>query len=127
MFFAFNENPYSWGGMKMQAHVDVMEALELTGGNNDTVEEMKLWLLKQKQTQQWNSPVATADAVYALLMKGVNPVSYTHLDVYKRQVFVLKFIWPRLAMRLKKNSKRQLCSFVMRPSVYTPVIVELTL
>ena len=72
MFFAFNENPYAWGGMKMQAHIDVMEALELIGGNNDTVEEMKLWLLKQKQTQQWNSPVATADAVYALLMKGVN-------------------------------------------------------
>ena len=72
MFFAFNETPYAWGGMKMQAHVDVMEALELIGGNNDTVEEMKLWLLKQKQTQQWNSPVATADAVYALLMKGVN-------------------------------------------------------
>ena len=46
----------------MQAHVDVMEALEQTGGNTDTVEEMKLWLLKQK------------------------PVSYTHLDVYKRQL-----------------------------------------
>ena len=72
MFFAFNENPYAWGGMKMQAHVDVMEALELIGGNTETVEEMKLWLLKQKQTQQWNSPVATADAVYALLMKGTN-------------------------------------------------------
>lgn len=72
MFFAFNENPYTWGGMQMQAHVDVMEALELTGDNNSTVEEMKLWLLKQKQTQQWNSPVATADAVYALLMKGAN-------------------------------------------------------
>ena len=72
MFFAFNENPYTWGGMKMQAHVEVMEALELVGGNSETVEEMKLWLLKQKQTQQWNSPVATADAVYALLMKGTN-------------------------------------------------------
>lgn len=72
MFFAFNANPYAWGGMQMQAHVDVMEALEVIGGNNDTVEEMKLWLLKQKQTQQWNSPVATADAVYALLMKGTN-------------------------------------------------------
>ena len=56
----------------MQAHVDVMEALEAIGGNSDTVEEMKLWLLKQKQTQQWNSPVATADAVFALLMKGAN-------------------------------------------------------
>ena len=72
MFFAFNENPYTWGGMQMQAHVNVMEALEAIGGNSDTVEEMKLWLLKQKQTQQWNSPVATADAVFALLMKGVN-------------------------------------------------------
>ena len=72
MFFAFNENPYTWGGMQMQAHVDVMEVLEQTGGNTDTVEEMKLWLLKQKQTQQWNSPVATADAVFALLMKGAN-------------------------------------------------------
>lgn len=58
MFFAFNENPYAWGGMKLQAHVDVMEALELIGGNGnrETVEEMKLWLLKQKQTQQWSSP-----------------------------------------------------------------------
>ena len=72
MFFAFNENPYTWGGMALQAHVDVMEALETIGGNRAAVEEMKLWLLKQKQTQQWNSPVATADAVYALLMKGVN-------------------------------------------------------
>lgn len=33
-------------------------------------EEMKLWLLKQKQTTSWNSPVATADAVYALLCQG---------------------------------------------------------
>lgn len=72
MFFAFHENPYTWGGMALQAQVDVMEALQLIGGNSETVEEMKLWLLKQKQTQQWDSPVATADAVYALLMKGVN-------------------------------------------------------
>lgn len=81
MFFAFNENPYTWGGMQLQAHVEVMEALELTrfggtekpaGSNKAIIEEMKLWLLKQKQTQQWNSPVATADAVYALLMTGTN-------------------------------------------------------
>ena len=40
---------------------------------------MKRWLLKQKQTQTWETPIATADAVYAFT------VSYTHLDVYKRQ------------------------------------------
>ena len=72
MFFAFNENPYSWGGLQIPAHVMVMEALELVSGDSSTVEEMKLWLLKQKQTQAWDSPVTTADAVYALLQGGTN-------------------------------------------------------
>ena len=70
MFFAFNENPYAWGNMQLNAHVSVMEALDAIGGYDETVEEMKLWLLKEKQTECWNSSVATADAVYALLMKG---------------------------------------------------------
>ena len=72
MSFAFNENPFDWGGMKIQTHVDVMEALELVGGNEAIVEEMKFWLLTQKQTQQWKSSVASVDAIYALLMKGMN-------------------------------------------------------
>ena len=59
MFFAFNENPYTWGGLQIPAHVTVMEALELVSGDSSTVEEMKLWLLKQKQTQAWDSPVTT--------------------------------------------------------------------
>ena len=72
MFFDFNDNPYTWSGMKLRAHVTVMEALSLVGGNDAIVEEMKLWLLKQKQTQQWRSPLASVDAIYALLMNGTN-------------------------------------------------------
>ncbi len=72
MFFAFNENPYSWSGLQIPAHVTVMEALELVSGDSSTVEEMKLWLLKQKQTQAWDSPVTTVNAVYALLQRGIN-------------------------------------------------------
>lgn len=72
MFFAFNENPYAWGGLQIPAHVMVMEALELVSGDAATVEEMKLWLLKQKQTQAWDSPVTTVNAVYALLQRGTN-------------------------------------------------------
>jgi hypothetical protein len=71
MHFAFNELPYTWREMKVPLHVAVMEALDLAG-DRQSVEEMKLWLLKQKQTQQWNSPIATADAVYALLQRGNN-------------------------------------------------------
>lgn len=70
--FAFHANPYSWGMMPIPAHVAVMEALNRAGGNDALVEEMKLWLLKQKQTTGWNTPVATADAIYALLCQGSN-------------------------------------------------------
>lgn len=75
MFFAFTESPYTWTGLRVPAHVTVMEALDLVGNNATTVEEMKLWLLKKKQTQKWSSPVATADAVYALLHRGTNLLS----------------------------------------------------
>lgn len=71
-YFAFHANPYAWGMLPIPAHVEVMEALLMAGGNEALVEEMKLWLLKQKQTVGWNSPVATADAVYALLCQGGN-------------------------------------------------------
>lgn len=70
--FAFYANPYSWGMLPIPAHVEVMEALRMAGGNDALVEEMKLWLLKQKQTTSWDSPVATADAIYALLCQGSN-------------------------------------------------------
>lgn len=68
--FAFYETPFLWGMQPVSVHVEVMEALRLAGGNDALIEEMKLWLLKQKQTTGWNSPVATADAVYALLCQG---------------------------------------------------------
>lgn len=71
-YFAFNEKPFRWGMQPIPVHVEVMEALRLAGGNDALVEEMKLWLLKQKQTTSWNSPVATADAVYALLCQGTD-------------------------------------------------------
>jgi hypothetical protein len=74
MFFASDEDPYSWAGLRVPAHVAVMEAFDIVGGHSDAVEEMKLWLLKEKQARQWNSPVATANAVYALLYRGADPV-----------------------------------------------------
>lgn len=69
-YFAFHEGTYAWGMMPVPTQVAAMEALRLAGGNDALVEEMKIWLLKQKQTTAWTSPVATADAVYALLCGG---------------------------------------------------------
>ena len=35
-------------------------------------DELQIWLLKQKQTQQWKTTKATADACYALLLGGAD-------------------------------------------------------
>ncbi|GAB3037391.1 alpha-2-macroglobulin family protein [Spirosoma pulveris] len=41
-----------------------------TLGPQIIVDEMKRWLLRQKQTQSWSSTKATTEAIYALLLRG---------------------------------------------------------
>jgi hypothetical protein len=53
----------------------MIEAFDEVGGDRDAVEECQIWLLKQKQTQNWRTTKATADAVYALLQRGANLLS----------------------------------------------------
>ncbi len=72
MFYASSVNPYSWFGNKMKIQTAILEAFDEVAKDSATVEEMKMWLLKQKQTQSWDSPIATVDAVYALLKRGSN-------------------------------------------------------
>lgn len=76
--FAFNDNPWAaWGMWPISVHVDAMEALWRTADDSDRdevnalLDEMKIWLLKQKQTTLWPQTVVTADALYALLCQGV--------------------------------------------------------
>ncbi|NDV65556.1 hypothetical protein D0T60_09915 [Bacteroides sp. 224] len=92
-YFAFNESPYNWSGLKVPAHVAVMEAMAEVGEEYHLVEEMKLWLLKQKQTQQWDSPVATVNAVYALLyFQEHNPLGNqgdAHISLDKKTIETL--------------------------------------
>ena len=51
-------------------HVFMMEALIETGATEEEISQMKRWLVKQKQTQEWESTHATIDAVGALLRNG---------------------------------------------------------
>ncbi len=61
---------YSWRSYKLPTEVAAIEALHRLTKDEATIDEMKRWLLKQKQTQTWESPIASADAVYALLTTG---------------------------------------------------------
>lgn len=67
--FAMKE-AYMWGMGNISLHVACMEALQWAGGEEALIEQMKVWLLQQKQTRSWGQVVASADAVYALLMQG---------------------------------------------------------
>jgi hypothetical protein len=48
----------------------MIEAFDEVMNDQAAVEECRVWLLKQKQTQDWKTTKATADAVYALLLRG---------------------------------------------------------
>ena len=61
---------YSWFSYKIPTQVAAIEAVRRVANEEKTQEEMKQWLLKQKQAQAWETPVATTDAVYALLTTG---------------------------------------------------------
>lgn len=69
-FFDFDENPWGWNKQKINAHVAVIEAFNNIIEDSSIVEEMKIWLLKQKQTQGWKSSAHSVEAIYALLMTG---------------------------------------------------------
>ncbi len=61
---------YSWRSYKLPTEVAAIEALHRLTKDEAAIDEMKRWLLKQKQTQTWADPIASADAVYALLTTG---------------------------------------------------------
>ncbi len=71
----FFDNPpttFGWRNQRIPTQVATIEALTMTGEDSLYIEEMKQWLLIQKQTQHWGNPPNTIDAVYALLMTGTN-------------------------------------------------------
>lgn len=72
MYYDTNSAAYSYFSYKVPTQVAVIEAMELVSKNMKAVEQLKIWLLKQKQTQAWDSPLATANAVYALLNRGTD-------------------------------------------------------
>ena len=61
---------YYWREAPTETQAVLIEAFDEVGNDQKSVDEMKLWLLKQKQVQSWESTRATADACYALLLRG---------------------------------------------------------
>ncbi len=63
---------YYWYQAPIESQAMMIEAFADIDKNNNTVDDLKTWLLKQKQTQNWKTTKATAEACYALLLGGNN-------------------------------------------------------
>lgn len=73
MGMLWRESPsWWWYEAPIETQVVMIEAYDEVMGDAQKVEDCKVWLLKQKQTQNWKTTKATADACYALLLRGTN-------------------------------------------------------
>ena len=72
MFWRETELSWWWYRAPIETQAMMIEAFDEVTGDARAVEACKVWLLKQKQTQDWKTTKATADAVYALLLRGGN-------------------------------------------------------
>lgn len=68
---------YFWYQAPVETQALMIEAFSEITSDSKAVSDMKTWLLKQKQTQNWRTTKATADAVYALLLQGKDWLSET--------------------------------------------------
>ena len=72
MFWRELELSWWWYRAPIETQAVMIEAFDEVMNDAKAVEDCKVWLLKQKQTQDWKTTKATADAVYALLLRGTD-------------------------------------------------------
>ncbi len=66
---------YYWYEAPIERQALLIEAFDVVNSDSESVEKMKIWLLKQKQTQNWGTTKSTAEACYALLLKGTSQLA----------------------------------------------------
>ena len=72
LFWRDLEYSHWWYRAPIETQAMMIKAFHEVTQDFDAMEDAKVWLLKQKQTQDWKTTKATADACYALLLQGAN-------------------------------------------------------
>ncbi len=72
MYWKDNVAGYYWYQAPIENQALMIEVFDEVAKDEKAVDDLKVWLLKQKQTQDWKTTKATTEAVYALLMRGAD-------------------------------------------------------
>ncbi|WP_289644351.1 alpha-2-macroglobulin family protein [Maribacter aestuarii] len=77
MYWKENTSSWYWHQAPIETQALLIEAFSEIENDETTIDNLKVWLLKNKQTNQWKTTKATTEAVYALLLKGSDWLSVT--------------------------------------------------
>lgn len=72
MYWRNDSRGWFWYQAPIETQALLIEAYDEVMNDTKSVDELKVWLLKQKQTQDWKTTKATTEAVYALLLRGTD-------------------------------------------------------
>ncbi len=79
MYWKFDQG-YRWFELPIETQALLVEAYaEIKPGHDQEVDDMRIWLLKNKQTNRWSSTKSTAAAIYALMLQGKSWISESNL------------------------------------------------
>lgn len=86
MYWKTNTNSWYWyqapietQALLIEVFSEAGEAIQSKATAIETVDHLKTWLLKNKQTNKWKTTKATTEAVYALLLQGSDWLSVTNM------------------------------------------------
>lgn len=79
MYWKANTSSWNWYQAPIETQSLLIEAFAEISNDVTTVDNLKIWLLKHKQTNRWSTTKATSDAVYALLLQGSDWLSVTDM------------------------------------------------
>ncbi|WP_367390076.1 alpha-2-macroglobulin [Lewinella sp. LCG006] len=65
-------NGYYWYQNNVETHVRLLELFAAMNADEETLSELKIWLLRNKETNRWETTKATAAAVFGLVSTGDN-------------------------------------------------------
>ncbi len=72
VYWAENKPGWYWYQAPIETQSMLIQAFNQIKHDTTFVEKMKIWLLKNKQTNSWETTKATTEAVYALVFTGYN-------------------------------------------------------
>jgi len=79
MYWKENEAGFRFYESPIETQALMIETFSEIKNDEKIVDNLKIWLLKNKQTNQWKTTKATTEAVYALLLNGTDFISVTEI------------------------------------------------